>query len=138
MYLKSRGESFGTFIKPYLFQGAYFQFENYAAFENACRVRGHLLDETREIFTKVDWMVSLTIRENRDAFKAAGIEDIYEAFSFTVPANVTGLPALQIPGIAINENLDFGLQITGKPLSDSGLLDFGAYLEAKKEGDPPK
>jgi aspartyl-tRNA(Asn)/glutamyl-tRNA(Gln) amidotransferase subunit A len=138
MYLKSRGESFGTLIKAYLFQGAYFQFQNYTAFENACRVRGRLLDEVGELFTKVDWMASLTIRENRDASKATGIEDIYEAFSFTAPASVTGLPALQIPGIALYGNMDFGLQITGCPLSDPELLDLGAYLEATKKGGPAK
>ena len=47
MYLKSRAESFGLMIKTYLFQGAYFQFENYAAFENACRIRARLVKEVQ-------------------------------------------------------------------------------------------
>ncbi len=138
MYLKSRGESFGTLMKAYLFQGAYFQFENYAAFENACRIRGRLLDETRKIFTQVDWIASLTIRENRNACKASNIGDIYEAFSFTVPASVSGLPAIQLPGIAHCGNIDFGFQITGRPLSDPDLLGLGAYLGPKTQGGPAK
>jgi aspartyl-tRNA(Asn)/glutamyl-tRNA(Gln) amidotransferase subunit A len=138
MYLKSRGESFGTLMKAYLFQGAYFQFENYAAFENACRIRGRLLDETRKIFTQVDWIASLTIRENRNACKASNIGDIYEAFSFTVPASISGLPAIQLPGIAHCGNIDFGFQITGRPLSDPDLLGLGAYLGPKTQGGPAK
>lgn len=138
MYLKSRGESFGTLIKSYFFQGAYFQFENYAAFENACRIRGRLLDETMQAFTHVDWMASLTIRENHDAFKVSTISDMYESFSFTAPASVTGLPALQLPGIALSGNTDFGLQITGPPLSDPGLLSLGVSLEKKQKGGPAK
>lgn len=137
MYLNSRGESFGTFIKAYLFQGAYFQFENYAAFENACRLRGRLLHEAGEIFQQVDWVASLTIRENHDASKVSGISDLYEAFSFTVPASITGFPALQIPGIAISGNTDFGVQITGRFLSDPQLLALGEYL-MQKEGGPEK
>ena len=138
MYLKSRGESFGTLLKAYLFQGAYFQFENYGAFENACRIRGQLIEETGKLFKQVDWIASLTIRENHDAFKTKSIEDIYKAFSFTVPANITGLPSLQIPGIALYENADFGLLITGRPLSDPKLLALGAYLGATKQGGTAK
>lgn len=138
MYLKSRGESFGALMKAYLFQGAYFQFKNYVAFENACRIRGRLLDETMRALSQVSWMASLTIRENRDAYKASCIADIYEAFSFTAPANITGLPALQVPGIALCGNMDFGLQITGPPLSDPELLAFGAYLGPKKQGGSAK
>ena len=37
MYLLSRGAAFGPLLKSYLFQGAFFQFERYAAFEDACR-----------------------------------------------------------------------------------------------------
>jgi aspartyl-tRNA(Asn)/glutamyl-tRNA(Gln) amidotransferase subunit A len=134
MYLKSRGESFGTLIKTYLFQGAYFQFENYTAFENACRIRGDLLDEIMEILAQADWIASLTICEKKDAYKALNIEDIYKAFFFTAPSNVLGLPTIQIPGIAIDGNLDFGLQITGRPMSDPELLALGEYLGSKKKG----
>jgi aspartyl-tRNA(Asn)/glutamyl-tRNA(Gln) amidotransferase subunit A len=138
MYLKSRGESFGPLIKTYLFQGAYFQFENYAAFENACRIRGRLLDEIKEIFTQVDWIASLTTREKYDAYKASNIEEIYEAFFFTAPSSVNGLPAIQIPGVALDGNLDFGLQIVGRPLSDPGLLALGEYLGPEKRGGAGK
>jgi aspartyl-tRNA(Asn)/glutamyl-tRNA(Gln) amidotransferase subunit A len=134
MYLKSRGESFGTLIKTYLFQGAYFQFENYIAFENACRIRGLLLDETKRTFSQVNWIVSLTIRENQDAYKVSNVNDIYKAFSFTVSSSVTGHPVIQLPGIARYGNLDFGLQIIGPPLSDPELLAVGEYFELKKEG----
>jgi len=39
MYLSARGAAFGTCVKSFLIQGAFFQFERYAAYENACRIR---------------------------------------------------------------------------------------------------
>ncbi|MFO8082837.1 MAG: amidase family protein [Desulfobacterales bacterium] len=138
MYLKSRGESFGTLIKSYLFQGAYFQFENYSAFENACRVRKRLVDETHEALVQVDWIAALCIRENRDAYQSSSISDIYEAFSFTVPASLTGLPAIQLPDVALCGNKDFGLQLAGRPMSDPELLELAAYLGPKKVGGRTK
>ncbi len=138
MYLKSRGEAFGTLMKAYLFQGAYFQFENFAAFENACRVRGSLVDEINHVLSKVDWIASLTTREKPHAYKTAGISEHYEAFAFTIPASLMGLPAIQLPGIAWDENVDFGLHITGSPLSDPEMLALAAYLEPKKGGGSKK
>lgn len=138
MYLKSRGEAFGTLMKAYLFQGAYFQFENFAAFENACGARGHLLDETIHVFSQVDWIASLTTREKPHATKTESVAKHYEAFDFTIPASLLGLPAIQLPGIACDGNMDFGLQITGSPLSDPELLALGAYLEPKKGGGAEK
>jgi aspartyl-tRNA(Asn)/glutamyl-tRNA(Gln) amidotransferase subunit A len=134
MYLKTRGESFGTFVKTFLFQGAYFQFHHYEAFENACRIRGHLLDETLSALGRVNAMASLTVRENRDACLPSDIDDLYEAFSMTLPANLTGLPALSLPGHAIYETTDFGLHLTGKPLHDSALLALARDLGDKQEG----
>ena len=46
MYIHSRGESFGRLIKEYLFQGGYFQYQNYNAFVDACRERTRLIRET--------------------------------------------------------------------------------------------
>ena len=138
MYLKSRGESFGTLMKAYLFQGAYFQFENYAAFEKACRIRKYLADETLEIFNRVKWMASMTIRENPNAFEVSDIDATYKAFSFTLPASIMGLPSIQLPGIAMNGSRDFGLQITGCSLSDSELLSLAAFFGPKDKGGPTK
>jgi len=128
MYLKSRAESFGTLIKTYLFQGAYYQFENYPAFENACRIRRRLVQNTAALFEKVDVLAFPTRRSDQGVAPVDSIEDVYKALALTCPANVLGLPALTVPGLAIGNGHDFGLQLVGPALSDARLIRLGEHL----------
>ncbi|MEA1926709.1 MAG: amidase family protein [Candidatus Auribacterota bacterium] len=127
MYLKSRAESFGPTVKSYLFQGAYFQFEDFTAFTNACRVRRRLCRELEKLFEKVDLLAGPARRLDTDA--AAGtVEEIYEAFAHTLPANVAGLPSICIPGSEAGSSTDPGLQLLGPPLSDPRLISFAGRI----------
>jgi len=128
MYLKSRAESFGPTVKSYLFQGAYFQFENFTAFTNACRVRRRLCRKIGEIFENVDLLAGPARRSGPDAAAAGTIEEIYEAFALTLPANVVGLPSICIPGPEVGSSADPGLQLVGPPLSDLRLLSFAGKV----------
>ncbi len=129
MYLKTRGESFGTLIKSFLFQGAYFQFEQYGAFEQACRLRGLLMDQTLAALSELDALAGLTLTDKADPITAKTIDHTYQAFGFTLPASLTGLPAMQIPGRACHGSKDFGLHIIGKPFKDPELLALARFLE---------
>lgn len=130
MYLNTRGESFGTLIKGYLFQGAYFQFEHYRAFENACRIRNRLVQDTADIFKNVSVLVFPTRRLARDAAIADTIGEVYDAFSLTLPANVTGQPSLNIPSFVRDQDGDPGLQLVAPRLSDARLLGIGLGLSS--------
>jgi len=134
MYLNSRGESFGPLIKTFLFQGAYFQFENYPAFENACRHRRRLVRAMAELLGQVDLLVFPTRRLEQDAARATTVSHIYDAFSFTLPANVTGQPSLQVPSLALDSGADLGLQLTGLRLEDSRLFSIGLKLSSAAQG----
>jgi aspartyl-tRNA(Asn)/glutamyl-tRNA(Gln) amidotransferase subunit A len=134
MYLNSRGESFGTLIKSYLFQGAYFQFENYSSFEDACRIRGRLAKEMVNLLEKVDMLVFPTHKLTSDASGASTINETYDAFSLTLPANVTGQPSLHIPRIAEESGTDVGLQVLGSRGSDARLLSFGMKISSLWKG----
>jgi aspartyl-tRNA(Asn)/glutamyl-tRNA(Gln) amidotransferase subunit A len=135
MYLNTRGEAFGTLIKSFLFQGAYFQFENYPAFENACRLRGRLVQATAELLGKVDLLVSPTRRPAHDPMRATTVTEVYEAFLATLPANVTGLPALHVPGETFDARQpDTGLQLIGARLDDARLLSIGMQLSSTARG----
>jgi len=128
MYLKSRSECFGLLVKTYLFQGAYFQFENYAAFENASRIRARLVKDIDGIFTRVDALAFPTRRRDLHAGAAKTVDDIYDECALTLPANVMGLPSVQIPGYVLDGNTDMGLQIVGARMSDARLLSLSVRL----------
>lgn len=128
MYIKSRAESFGLLVKSYLFQGAYFQFENYPAFENACRIRRRVVQKTRALFEKVDVLACPTQRASASDPTPSTIQDVYDTFALTLPANVTGQPSLTMPGLVISDEVDLGLQLVGAPLADVPLLSFATRL----------
>ena len=134
MYLKSRAESFGLLIKTYLFQGAYFQFENYSAFEDACRIRARLVKQMEELFNEVDFLVLPTRRGGLNVSDTSTIDEVYDAFCLSLPANVTGLPAIHIPGSVFQEENDLGLQLIGPRLGDAHLLSVAATLSHLIEG----
>lgn len=135
MYLKTRSEVFGPLVKAYLFQGAYFQFENYRAFENACRIRARLVAAINRLFAEVDALAFPTrVGGGRDQAEAAP-RDLYNGFVLTLPANVAGIPAVQIPGFCIDGDCDYGLQLFGPRLSDAALLLLAARMSGAVQGD---
>jgi aspartyl-tRNA(Asn)/glutamyl-tRNA(Gln) amidotransferase subunit A len=118
MYLKTRGEIFGPLVKPFLFQGAYFQFSKYDAFVKACRLRGHLVREMGRLLGEADALAMPAIRRGFDPREAASVTALYDAFLFTLPASVAGLPAVCFPpGDGAPP-----VQIVGSRLRDAALL----------------
>ena len=134
MYLNTRGESFGTLIKEYLFQGAYFQFEDYRAFENACRIRGRLVRGMAIAMENIDVLVLPTRRLAHDAAGASTVKETYDAFSLTLYANVAGQPSLHVPSFARGPEGDMGIQLTVPRLADARLLSVGMELSSTAQG----
>jgi len=134
MYLQSRGESFGLLLKAYLFQGAYFQFQDYPAFERACRIRARLVKESRSLFRRVDLLASPTRRAIIDPSRAGTVDQVYDAFSLTLPASLTGQPALTLPNFLTDQVGDLGLQLVGPFFGDEQLLELGWQLSRPVEG----
>ncbi|MDP8217354.1 MAG: amidase family protein [Candidatus Theseobacter exili] len=128
MYINSRKESFRTLLKTYLFQGAYFQFENYESFEKAAKVRTYLAKETAQLFEKVDVIISPVKRAKYNTGTTKTIDAIYNAFALTLPANVLGCPTLSLPITGKSSEQNPGLQIMGKPYSDVALLSWAATI----------
>ncbi|HNU72580.1 MAG TPA: amidase family protein [Thermodesulfobacteriota bacterium] len=135
MYIKSRAESFGRLIKAYLFQGAYFQFKNYPAFEEACRSRQVLVQQSKDLFDRVDILALPTCRARYDAAHAATIADVYNAFSLTVMANVIGAPSATLPHLVTIGDTELGLQLIGRHLDDVRLLSVALQVSELQERD---
>ena len=134
MYLKSRAESFGSLVKSYLFQGAYFQFENYAAFKNACRVRARLQKETEALYRAVDMLIFPAGQNGTLIDKATTINEVYDIFPLTLAANVTGQPAIHVPGSLFGKETYPGLQFMAPRLGDARLLALADILTVSAQG----
>jgi len=131
MYLKSRGAAFGPLVKSYLFQGAFFQFERYEAYEDACRIRARLVKDMQQRMTQADFMVFPTAKYVSPEAPPL-LADTYAQFDSTVFANVTGQPALYLP--PANER-GSGFQLVGPRLSDMHVLALGEYLMKLRQGN---
>lgn len=136
MYLGSRAEAFGIRVKSFLFQGAYFQFQNYPAFENACSLRRRLVNETDALFGTVDLLALPTRYGEVDPRRAETVQDTYAAFGLTLGANVAGLPVLHIPEINMGAGVDLGLQLIGPRMGDARLLAAARLLSTDSQGRP--
>jgi len=132
MYLLSRGTAFGPLLKSYLFQGAFFQFERYSAFEDACRIRARLVTDMQGLTSQADFLV-FPIVNGALSDKPESLADTYAQFASTAFANVTGQPTLYLPPTP--DEAYSGFQLAGPRLSDARLLSLGEYLvNIREEG----
>lgn len=129
MYINSRGEAFGPLLKAYLFQGGYFQYQNYSAFVDACRSRARLIQEVDEALETADLIILPPADKSPTTLdEANSVADLYDAFASTVLANLTGNPAIFIPGAP-------GLQLLGKRFGDARLLSLAARISDILKGE---
>ncbi len=130
MYLQSRGASFGTLLKSYLIQGAYFQFERYDAYENACRIRARLVKDTERLLAQVDVLV-FPVQNAVTPDAPETLAGLYEQFAYTAHANITGCPALCVPPSAADRS---AVQLVGPKNADARVMALGEYLDRQRKG----
>jgi len=132
MYLQSRGAAFGPLLKRLLFQGAFFQFERYEAYENACRIRARLLAAMQRLSAQAD-VLALPAGDGEPGGNPATPADIWAGFSPTLFANVTGQPALILPPAP--DGARPAIQLAAARLQDARLLAAGEELLDAFQGD---
>lgn len=130
MYLQCRGASFGTLVKSYLMQGAYFQFERYDAYEKACRIRARLVKDARRLERQADALI-FPVQNTALIDTSEALGHLYEQCIHTVHANVAGWPSLTAPASAPDRP---GLQIVGALQADARLIALGDYLYQQRRG----
>jgi len=99
-----------------------------SSFENACRIRARLVKVINGLFAEVDALAFPTRSGSIREASAEDMEGLYDDFVLTLPANVAGVPAVQIPGYCTDGNADYGLQIIGPRLCDGPLLSLAVRL----------
>lgn len=134
MYLKTRGEGFGSEVKRRIMMGTFALASGYyeAYYLKAQKVRTLIIQDFKEAFKKCDLIATPTSPST--AFKigekhSSPIE-MFLADIFTVPANLAGLPAISIPSGLDSQKLPIGLQLHASAFKEDLLLSSAnLYLE---------
>jgi len=62
------------------------------------------------------------------------ISDLYDIFIFSLYANLTGGPAVSVPGLLIAGDTDTGFQIVGPRRTDGSVLSLASVLTERVNG----
>ncbi|HOX02096.1 MAG TPA: amidase family protein [Candidatus Paceibacterota bacterium] len=131
MYIRTRGAAFGALLKSYLIQGAFFQFDRYGAFEDACRIRARLVAGMERLAAEADFLL-LPAVDGAAPEAPATLAETYAQFAPTLFANVTGQPALFLP--ARPGAPGAGFQLAGPRRSDPRLIALGEHVLKGRKG----
>ena len=135
MYENTRSEGFGDEVKRRILIGTYVLSSGYydAYYLKAQKVRQLIKNDFDKAFTDVDAI--LTPSTPSSAFKIGDKKDdpisMYLNDIFTVPVNLSGLPAISIPVGYDKNNLPLGLQLIGKPFDELTILNLSLAIEKR-------
>jgi aspartyl-tRNA(Asn)/glutamyl-tRNA(Gln) amidotransferase subunit A len=134
MYLGTRTEGFGPEVKRRILLGTFALSSGYydAYYLKAAKTRSLICGEFKEVFKKVDFILTPTTPE--PAFLIGAKEDpiaMYLSDVFTVTANLAGIPAISIPVGLTKQGLPIGLQVMADYFQESLLFKLAFLLEKK-------
>lgn len=133
MYMKTRGEGFGQEAKRRIILGTYSLSSGYydAYYLKALKVRTKIGEDFNKAFEKFDCIVTPT--SPTGAFKLGERTNdplaMYLSDIFTIPANLTGIPAISVPCGFTKENLPVGLHLMGKAFDEQMILNVAYAYE---------
>ncbi len=132
MYLKTRSEGFGYEVKKRIMLGNFVLCEGYydAYYKKALEVKTLIDNKFDEIFLNYDYIItptSPTTAPTINGEKSLTL-DTYIDDLFTVPVNLSGLPALSMPFGNDSEGMPIGIQIIGPKCHDNDVLSLAYAL----------
>ncbi len=132
MYKKSRTEGFGKEVKKRIMLGTFVLSASYydAYYNKAQKVRRLIRDDSKEILSKYDFIITPTTPTTAFKFGEHNTDPLamYLADLFTVQASVAGLPAISIPLGKDKRGLPIGIQVIANDFEEEKLLAFSNYL----------
>jgi len=135
MYENTRSEGFGDEVKRRILIGTYVLSSGYydAYYLKAQKVRQLIKNDFDKSFNDVDAI--LTPSTPSSAFKVGDKSDdpvsMYLNDIFTVPVNLSGLPAISVPAGYDKNNLPLGLQLIGKTFDEQTILNLSLAIEKR-------
>ncbi|MCI0632670.1 MAG: Asp-tRNA(Asn)/Glu-tRNA(Gln) amidotransferase subunit GatA [Actinobacteria bacterium] len=133
MMTKTRGAGFGPEVKRRIMLGTYALSAGYyeAYYGQAQKIRTLIIRDYERAFEAFDVLVSPT--SPTTAFRiGARVDDpmaMYLSDVFTIPANLSGMPAITIPSGLDDQGLPVGVQLTAPVLQEDRLLRAAWALE---------
>jgi aspartyl-tRNA(Asn)/glutamyl-tRNA(Gln) amidotransferase subunit A len=135
MYKKTRSAGFGKEVKRRIILGTYVLSSGYydAYYRKAGQVRRLIKDDFDSAFDQCDLVVTPVAPTT--AFRIGEkMEDpltMYLSDIFTIPVNLAGLPGLSVPCGFDAAGLPIGLQIIGRALDETLMLQAAYVLESE-------
>ena len=133
-YKKTKEAGFGAEAKRRILLGTYVLSHGYydAYYNKAVKLRHKITEEMNKVFENVDLIVTPTTPSPafKPGAKASPLE-MYMSDVFTVPANITGVPAISIPAGFSSEGLPLDIQFMAPHFGESLLFEVGKKFEDK-------
>ena len=138
--LREERPKYGTDIQGYLALGDSLLAQDYLS---AVRFREELWTQMREVFEKVDFLISpgtphaaSLIEQGEFLWPDGSTESLLDAcWRFTFPSNLVGIPSTCQPCGLTPEGLPVGFQLIGRPDSEWPMLNVAAALERELAWD---
>jgi aspartyl-tRNA(Asn)/glutamyl-tRNA(Gln) amidotransferase subunit A len=133
VYMASRGEGLGDEVKRRILIGTFILSHGYQErfYWKAMSARVHIRNDFERALSDVDLLLGPTTPS--PPFKIGEIIDdplaMYLADVFVVPANLAGLPAMNVPSGFTKDGLPLGVQLIGGYLQEEKVLSLARMLE---------
>ncbi len=133
MYIKTRSEGFGDEVKRRIMLGTYVLSSGYydAYYLKAQKLRGLIKQDFDKAFEKFDCIISPTTPTEafRIGEKVNNPLQMYLSDIFTIPANLTAIPAVSIPNGLSKNGLPLGLQIMANAFREDLIFKLASAFE---------
>jgi len=133
-YKKTKEAGFGKEVKRRVLLGTYVLSHGYydAYYNKAVKMRHKITEEMKKVFEQVDLIVTPTTPSPafKPGAKASPLE-MYMSDVFTVPANITGVPAISIPAGFDASGLPLDIQFMAPHFGENLLFEVGKKFEVK-------
>ena len=133
-YSQNRGSGFGSEVKRRIIMGTYFLSSGYydEYYNKASQIRRQIRDQFLKVFSKISVLIAPV--SSSTAFKfgtnPAGSLESYLIDSFTVSANLAGLPSLSVPaGFSSLNDLPIGVQLIAPHFDEQILFDVALFIQ---------
>ncbi len=131
-YSKTRSEGFGMEVKRRIMLGTYVLSSGFydAYYKKAQQVRRRITNSYMQTFKNVDLIYMPTTPGS--AFKFGSRSEnplkMYKADFYTASANLSGVPAINIPSGKDDDGMPYGMQIQCNNMDDEKLIGYANYI----------